>query len=147
MKLFFGAISQATPLTPAKNNEQNLLLEVVRVRVRQRGRLDALLREARLDLRDVDLRAVIDRCVFSLFLSRRWRIDSSAPLFTSSPTAISGQIRSARGMPFFLATASPSFSALTTSCGLAGALGVTNAAVLESSSSERNWQRMVDPSE
>ena len=50
-------------------------------------------------------------------------------------------------MPFFLATASPSFSALTTSCGLAGALGVTNAAVLESSSSERNWQRMVDPSE
>ena len=48
-------------------------------------------------------------------------------------------------MPFFLATASPSFSALTTCCGLAGALGVmTNAAVLESSSSERNWQRMVD---
>ena len=52
------------------NSEQNLLLEVVRVRVRQRGRLDALLREARLDLRDVDLRAVIDRCVLSLSLSR-----------------------------------------------------------------------------
>ena len=48
------------------NSEQNLLLEVVRVRVRQRGRLDALLREARLDLRDVDLRAVINRCVLSL---------------------------------------------------------------------------------
>ena len=35
-------------------------------------------------------------------------------------------------MPFFLATASPSFSALTTCCGLAGALGATNAVLLES---------------
>ena len=49
-------------------------------------------------------------------------------------------------MPFFLATASPSFSALTMCCGLAGATGATNAAVLESSSSVRNWQRIVDPS-
>ena len=46
-------------------------------------------------------------------------------------------------MPFFLATASPSFSALTMCCGLAGATGATNAAVLESSSSVRNWQRMI----
>ena len=48
-------------------------------------------------------------------------------------------------MPFFLAVASPAFggSALTT-CGLAGALGATNAVVLESSSSVRNWQRMID---
>ena len=46
-------------------------------------------------------------------------------------------------MPFFLATASPSFSALTTCCGLAGATGATNALAPESSSSERNWQRMV----
>ena len=49
-------------------------------------------------------------------------------------------------MPFFFVTTSPSFSALTTWCGLAGATGATNAAVLESSSSERNWQRIVDPS-
>ena len=49
-------------------------------------------------------------------------------------------------MPFFFATASPSFSALTMCCGLAGATGATNAAVLESSSIERNWQRIVDPS-
>ena len=46
-------------------------------------------------------------------------------------------------MPFFLATASPSFSALTMCCGLAGATGATNAVVLESRSSERNWQRMI----
>ena len=49
-------------------------------------------------------------------------------------------------MPFFLATASPSFSALTMCCGLAGATGATNAVVLERSSSVRNWQRMVDSS-
>ena len=130
----------------AVNSEWNLLLEVVRVRVRQRGRLDALLREARLDLRDVDLR-VWGRCVVSR--ARRWRatrVDLSALLLTSSPTAISGQMRSARGMPFFLATASPSFSALTICCGLAGATGATKAPAPESSSSERNWQRMVDPS-
>ena len=46
-------------------------------------------------------------------------------------------------MPFFLATASPSFSALTMCCGLAGATGATNAVAPESSSSERNWQRMI----
>ena len=45
-------------------------------------------------------------------------------------------------MPFFLATASPSFSALTMCCGLAGATGATNALVLESSSSARR-QRMI----
>ena len=45
-------------------------------------------------------------------------------------------------MPFFLATASPSFSALTTCCGLAGATGATNAVLPESSSSERR-QRMI----
>ena len=50
-------------------------------------------------------------------------------------------------MPFFLATASVfGGSALTICCGLAGATGATNAAVLESSSIERNWQRIVDPS-
>ena len=46
-------------------------------------------------------------------------------------------------MPFFLATASPSFSALTMCCGLAGATGATKALAPESSSSERNWQRMI----
>ena len=46
-------------------------------------------------------------------------------------------------MPFFLATASPSFSALTICCGLAGATGATKAPAPESSSSERNWQRMI----
>ena len=121
-----------------------LLLEVVRVRVRQRGRLDALLREARLDLRDVDLRAVIDRCVLSLARASVALIDVSARARTSSPTAMRGQMRSARGMPFFLATASPSFSALTTACGLAGALGVTNAMLLESIiSGRRNRQRIT----
>ena len=45
-------------------------------------------------------------------------------------------------MPFFFATASPSFSALTTWCGLAGALGVTNAVLPESISSGRS-QRMI----
>ena len=45
-------------------------------------------------------------------------------------------------MPFFLVTASPSFSALTTCCGLAGALGVTNAVLLESISG-RSRQRMI----
>ena len=45
-------------------------------------------------------------------------------------------------MPFFLATASPSFSALTTCCGLAGAIGVINAVLLESIKSGRR-QRMI----
>jgi hypothetical protein len=45
-------------------------------------------------------------------------------------------------MPFFLATASPSFSALTTCCGLAGALGVTNAVLPESINSGRRNRRM-----
>ena len=49
---------------------------------------------------------------------------------------------SARGMPFFLATASPSFSALTTCCGLAGATGVTNAVLPESIISGKS-QRMI----
>ena len=47
-------------------------------------------------------------------------------------------------MPFFLATASPSFSALTTCCGLAGALGLTNAVLLESIiSGRRNRPRIT----
>ena len=51
-------------------------------------------------------------------------------------------------MPFFLAVASPAFGgSARTTCGLAGAAGGTNAVVLESSSSVRNWQRIVDPSE
>ena len=45
-------------------------------------------------------------------------------------------------MPFFLATASPSFSALTTFCGLAGATGATNAVLPESINSGRS-QRMI----
>ena len=45
-------------------------------------------------------------------------------------------------MPFFLATASPSFSALTTWCGLAGATGATNAVLPESINSGRS-QRMI----
>ena len=47
-------------------------------------------------------------------------------------------------MPFFLATASPSFSALTMCCGLAGATGATKAVLLESIISGSNRQRMVD---
>ena len=92
-------------------------------------------------MRDVDLR-VWGRCVVSR--ARRWRttrVDLSTRPRTSSPTAIKGQIRSARGMPF-LATASPSFSALTTCCGLAGATGVTNAVLPESIISGRS-QRMI----
>ena len=47
-------------------------------------------------------------------------------------------------MPFFLATASPSFSALTICCGLAGATGATNAEVLESiTSGRRNRARIA----
>ena len=46
-------------------------------------------------------------------------------------------------MPFFLATASPSFSALTTWCGLAGATGATNAVLPESIISGRSRQRMI----
>ena len=46
-------------------------------------------------------------------------------------------------MPFFLATASPSFSALTMCCGLAGATGATNALAPESSSVNANLQRMI----
>ena len=47
-------------------------------------------------------------------------------------------------MPFFFATASPSFSALTTWCGLAGALGVTNPVLPESIiSGRRNRQRIA----
>ena len=49
-------------------------------------------------------------------------------------------------MPFFLATASPSFSALTMCCGLAGATGATKAVLPESIISGSNRQRMVDPS-
>ena len=46
-------------------------------------------------------------------------------------------------MPFFLAVASPfEGSALTTSCGLAGAIGVINAVLLESINSGRS-QRMI----
>ena len=45
-------------------------------------------------------------------------------------------------MPFFLATALPSFSALKTCCGLAGATGVTNAVLPESINSGRS-QRMI----
>ena len=45
-------------------------------------------------------------------------------------------------MPFFLATALPSFSALKTCCGLAGATGVTNAVLPESIISGRS-QRMI----
>ena len=57
---------------------------------------------------------------------------------------MSGQIKSARGMPFFLATASPSFSALTTCCGLAGATGATKAVLLESIiSGRRNRPRIT----
>ena len=47
-------------------------------------------------------------------------------------------------MPFFLATASPSFSALTTCCGLAGATGATNAVLPESIiRGRRNRQRIA----
>ena len=46
-------------------------------------------------------------------------------------------------MPFFLVTASPSFSALTTCCGLAGALGVTNAVLLESIISGRRYRQRI----
>ena len=47
-------------------------------------------------------------------------------------------------MPFFLATASPSFSALTTCCGLAGATGATKAVLLESIiSGRRNRPRIT----
>ena len=46
-------------------------------------------------------------------------------------------------MPFFLATASPSFSALTMCCGLAGATGATNALAPESSNVNANLQRMI----
>ena len=46
-------------------------------------------------------------------------------------------------MPFFLATASPSFSALTTCCGLAGATGATKALAPESSNVYANLKRMV----
>ena len=48
-------------------------------------------------------------------------------------------------MPFFLAVASPAFggSALTTHLGCTGATGATKALAPESSSSERNWQRMI----
>ena len=48
-------------------------------------------------------------------------------------------------MPFFLAVASPAFggSALTTHLVCTGATGATKALAPESSSSERNWQRMI----
>ena len=48
-------------------------------------------------------------------------------------------------MPFFLAVASPAFggSALTICCGLAGAIGATNALAPESRSVNANLQRMI----
>jgi hypothetical protein len=56
-----------------------------------------------------------------------------------------GQMRSARGMPFFLATASVfGGSALTICCGLAGATGVRKAVQPESIITGSNRQRMVD---
>ena len=56
-------------------------------------------------------------------------------------------MRSAIGMPFFFATASPVLGglAVTTTLGRVVAGRTTNALEHESSSVRRNWQRMVDP--